>query len=95
MRPVPRRERTAVILWLSVAAVVWNGVYDVLITRGVKEYLLRHAMHEAGRGPQVPLAQMMDLTVRDAAWMATFWASLILLAGLWTIRSLRTLETSA
>lgn len=84
---VTRRERAAVVLWVILAAIIWNGIYDVLVTRGVKEYLLRRAMHDAGRGPDVQLALMMDLTVRDAAWMATLWASVILLAGLWTIRT--------
>ena len=86
MRALSRAERAAVALWVILAVVIWNGIYDVLVTRGVKEYLLRRAMHDAGRGPDVQLALMMDLTVRDAAWMATLWASIVLLAGLWTIR---------
>lgn len=86
MRSLKSAERVGVALWVIIAIVAWNGIYDVLITRGVKEYLLRHAMHEAGRGPDVQLALMMDLAVRDAFWIATLWASIILLAGLWTVR---------
>jgi hypothetical protein len=86
MQPLDRRQRFAVGLWLIVALVVWNGIYDLLLTRGVKEYLLRRMMHEAGRGPDVQLAFMMDTAVREAVWISTIWAGAILLAGLLTIR---------
>jgi hypothetical protein len=89
MQRLPRAERLAVLLWLIVAVAVWNGVYDILLTRGVQESLFRAALHQAGRAPAVPLAQVMDLTVRDAIWIATLWSALILLAGLTTIRLLR------
>jgi hypothetical protein len=89
MQPLDRRQRIAVGLWLIVALVVWNGVYDLLMTRSAKEYLLRRMMHEAGRGPDVQLAPMMNLAVGNAVWVSTLWAGVILLAGLWTIRMLR------
>jgi len=89
MRPLPRSERIAVTIWLVLAVVVWNGIYDVLLTRGVKEYLFRAALHEAGRGPFVPMAGIMDVTVHDAIWISTLWAGIILLAGLATILVMR------
>ena len=82
-------ERIAIWLWLIIAVVVWNGIYDVLLTRGAKEYLFRAALHEAGRGPFVPMAHVMDLTVRDAVWISTLWSSVILLAALVTLRLIR------
>jgi hypothetical protein len=83
-----RRRRTALwlALWIVVAVVVWNGVYDMLLTRGVKDYLLRAALNQAGRGPAVNLSEEMGIAVRYAAWMATLWASSVLLAGLVTLR---------
>jgi hypothetical protein len=75
------------VLWLVIAAVVFNGIYDFMMTRSVKEYLLREYMFQAGRGPKVPLAASMDLAVRNAFWISLLWASSILLAGLVTIRS--------
>jgi hypothetical protein len=86
IRPLDRRERLAVALWTVLALAVWNGVYDLLMTRSVTDYLLRRMMHEAGRGPDVALAPMMDLAVRYAAWVSTLWAAVILLAGLCTVR---------
>ena len=54
-----RPERIAVWIWIVLALFVGNAIYDLLLTRGIKEYLLRHALHEAGRGPGVPLVDLM------------------------------------
>jgi hypothetical protein len=88
MRKLERRERIAVAIWLVVALVVWNGVYDLLMTRGIKDYLLRQALHQAGRGPEVSMTALIDLAITEATWISTLWASVILLAGLITIRLL-------
>jgi hypothetical protein len=89
MQRLPAAERIAVAIWLILTAVAWNGIYDLLLTRGVKEYLFRAALHEAGRGPLVPMAEVMDATVRDAVWVSTLWAGVLLLSGLVTIRLIR------
>lgn len=86
MRPLQRAERIAVAAWVVLAVVVWNGVYDLLLTRGIKDYLLRNALHQAGRGPEVSMTTLLDLTVSEAFWVSTLWASVILFAGLWTVR---------
>jgi hypothetical protein len=86
MRKLQRQERIAVGVWIVLAVVVWNGVYDFVLTRGIKDYLLRNALHQAGRGPEVSMAALLDLTVTDAFWLSTLWASVILFAGLWTVR---------
>ena len=56
------------------AIVVWNGIYDVLVARGVKEFLFRHALSEAGAGPVVPLAAVMHTTVVRATGVGILWA---------------------
>ena len=87
---LPRARRWAIGLWIAMAVVVWNGLYDLLLTRGIKDYLLQQALHHAGRGPaSIPLALAMALTVRDAVWIATLWASIIVCAGLLTVRAFR------
>ena len=86
MTGLGRRERIAVCLWLSVAVVVWNGLYDLLLARSTQTYLFRQALHEAGRGPWLDLTTAMDVAVRDAAWVSTLWASILLLVGMITIR---------
>ena len=86
MTGLGRREWIAVCLWLAVAAVVWNGLYDLLLARSTQTYLFRQALHQAGRGPWLDLTTAMDVAVRDAAWVSTLWASILLLAGMITIR---------
>jgi hypothetical protein len=86
MTPLGRRKRIAVWLWVVIAVVVWNGLYDELLARSTQTYLFRQAIHQAGLGPWVDLTTALDVAVRDAAWLSTLWASILLLAGLVTIR---------
>ena len=95
MRKLRRQERIAVTVWLIVAVVVWNGVYDLLMTRGIKDYLLRQALHQAGKGPEVSMTALIDLAITEATWVSTLWASVILLTGLLTIRLLTPRRSSA
>jgi hypothetical protein len=81
-------RRLAYGVWIVLAVVIWNGLYDLRITLGVRDYLLQQALHEAGRGPAVAISDAMRDTVRDAVAVATLWAAIILAAGLWTVRSL-------
>jgi hypothetical protein len=84
-----RRARLAVALWLVVAVVVWNGLYDLLLARSTQTYLFEVAMHEAGRGPAVDLGRAMAEAVTYARWIATLWAGLLFALGLATIRLVR------
>ena len=89
MRGLSSRERLAVGVWIVLTLVVWNGVYDFLMFRGIKEYLLRNALHLAGRGPEVSMTALLDRAIDEAFWLSTLWASATLLAGMWTVRFLR------
>lgn len=89
MRALTRRERWLAGLWVGLAIALWNGVYDMTLGVGIKEYLFRSALHEAGRAPRVSIATVLDPFVFDAIWVSTFWASLVMLAGLVTIRAMR------
>ena len=84
-----RREGTAVALWLILGIGVWNAMYDQILEKGIKEYLFRSTLHEAGRAPQVAIATVLEPFLFDALWVSTFWAGLVTLAGLLTIRMLR------
>lgn len=88
-RRLSSRERALVGLWLVLALALWNGVYDMTIGEGIKEYLFRSMLHEAGRAPRVSIASVLDPYVFEALWVSTFWAGLVMLAGLITIRALR------
>lgn len=88
MTASPRLRRTARAVWIVLAVVVWNGLYDLRITLGVRDYLVAKALHESAQGPPVTIAAAMHDTVRDAAAVATLWAVIILAAGLWTVHVL-------
>jgi len=84
-----RRENVAIALWLLLGFALWNGVYDMVLGQGIKEYLFRSTLHEAGRAPLVSIESVLAPFIFDALWISTFWASLVVLAGLLTIRLLR------
>lgn len=86
MTPLGRGQRLAVGVWLVVAVVAWNGIYDVLLARSTQTFLFRTAMHDAGLAPAVDLTAALDYAVLEATWLATLWAAILLLAGLVTIR---------
>ena len=90
MRRLQRREKIAVALWVLLGIGLWNAMYDQILEKGIKEYLFRSTLHEAGRAPQVPIATVLEPFLFDALWVSTFWAGLVTLAGLLTVRILRT-----
>ncbi len=81
------RQRVAVAAWIVLALALWNGIFEMMVVRGVKEYLFRAAQYEAGRRPFTPIAEVMDPAIYHATWVATLWTSIILLAALLTIRA--------
>ena len=87
--PRTTREAVALGIWGVLAALVGNGIYDVLVARGIKEFLFRHALSEAGAGPVVPLVPLMHSTVVRATGVGILWAGLVLLVGFVTIRLVR------
>jgi thiol:disulfide interchange protein len=88
MSRVRRPGRRAAVLWVVVAVIVWNGLYDLRISLGVREYLLAEALHQAGRGPAVVMADFMASVVRSAVITATLWGTFVLVAGLGTVWAL-------
>lgn len=86
MQPLARRERAALAMWIVLAVALWNGIFEMMVVRGVKEYLFRAALYDAGRRPFTPIAEVMDPAIYHATWVATLWTSIVLLAALVTIR---------
>jgi hypothetical protein len=73
-------------LWVLLAIFIGNGIYDVLVARGIKEVLFRHALAESSAGPPVALAPMMRTTVHRATAVGLLWGGLVILVGVITIR---------
>ncbi len=82
-----RIERRLLILWLALAFVVWNGVYDMRMHDTVRGYLLATALAQPGRG--VDMRTVLRRGLIDAIAFSTAWASGVLLAGLVTMRTYR------
>ena len=82
-----RSERTALAVWIVLAIALWNGIFEMMVVRGVKEYLFRVALYDAGRRPFTPIGDVMDPAIYHATWVATLWTSIVLLTALLTIRS--------
>lgn len=72
---------------MILAVLLWNGIFEMIVVRGVKEYLFRAAQYEAGRRPFTAVGDVMDPEIFHATWVATLWTSIILLAALLTIRA--------
>jgi len=79
------RARWLVLAWAGVALVVWNGFFDLLITRGTKEYLMRNAMNRLGEAPPASMIDIMAQTSHDATITSSMWAGFVLAAGWATI----------
>ena len=89
MQRVPRRESLAIAGWVILGVLLWNGIYDMVLGQGLREYLFRSALHDAGRGPLMSISAVVDPYIVDALWISTFWSLLVVLAGMLTIRTLR------
>ncbi len=81
MGTVPRAVRLAWIAAGAVAVIVWNGVFDLLVTRGEQFYLWQQAEATIARAPRVSLDEIMTRTIHDAIVTASLWAALVLLVG--------------
>jgi hypothetical protein len=81
--------RRLLILWIAVAVVVWNGVYDMRMHDTVRGYLLETARADAHIGGGVDMRDYLRRGRVDAIAFSTAWAGGILLAGLATMRALR------
>jgi hypothetical protein len=77
-----RRRAVVVAGWALVSFVVWNGFFDILVTRGEKQYLLSQARHELGVGPRTTIDEVMTRTIHDAVRVASLWALFVFVAGL-------------
>jgi hypothetical protein len=93
-----RREILAVAFWLLAGFVAWNAAFDLLISRGIREYLYQEAQARLGLLPPVAVDEVMAGTVRYALPIATAWGLAVAAAGVgtvWWLRAGRSPETAA
>lgn len=87
-----RVEKRLLILWVAVAFVVWNGVYDMRMHDATRGYLLETALAQAGLGRGVDMRVTLHRGLIDAVAFSTAWALGIFLAGIVTMRTYRRLR---
>jgi hypothetical protein len=78
-----RLTRVLAVLWFVLGVAIWNGFYDLYISRSAREYGQLRVEAEQGRGPEPDMMQVMAQAKRDGAQAASIWAVLVV-AGGWT-----------
>jgi hypothetical protein len=84
----PRVRTRLLILWIAIAVVVWNGVFDMRMHDTVRGYLMETARARAGLGAGVPLRDYLRDGRNRALVFSTAWGGGVLIAGIVTIRVL-------
>ena len=77
--------RVMAVLWLALGVAVWNGFFDLYVSRGAREYGQLRVEYELGRGPDPDMNGVMDRAIRAGVRASTIWAAVIVAAGWGTI----------
>jgi hypothetical protein len=85
--PPSRMSRTLIVasLWLVLVVALWNGIFDLYVSRGAREYLQLQAEFQLGLGPEPAMAEVMAQATRQGLFGATLWAVLVFAAGMGTL----------
>ena len=83
------RLRVLAGLWLLGGLAVWNGFFDLYVSRGAREYGQKQAEFELGLGPAVSMTKIMGDAKRDGLVMSSIWATGVVAAGLGTMWAVR------
>lgn len=78
-------DRALVLMWIVIGVVVWNGVFDLYVSEGTREYLQIVAEVRAGYGVERTVTDVMNWWKNAGAMAATGWAAFIVGAGLLTV----------
>ena len=79
-------RRTIAVLWLVVGIALWNGIFDLYVSRGAREYLQLRAEADLGIVPPPSMAEVMARAERMGLVAATLWAGAVVVGGWITIR---------
>lgn len=79
-------RRTLAVLWLVVGIALWNGIFDLYVSRGAREYLQLRAESELGLVPAPSMTEVMARAERMGLIAATLWAGAVGAIGWLTIR---------
>ena len=71
--------------WLAIGFAVWNGFFDLYVSRGARYYLQLQAEAELGRTSKAPMPDVMAAATHDGLVAASLWAGLIVGCGWATV----------
>ncbi len=80
--PARARRRLAICLWLALAFVVWNDVFDSTIINAGRDYLSRKALAERHLASDVTVFGIMRPAAVRGVIVASLWSLPIALIGL-------------
>jgi hypothetical protein len=78
-------RRTIAILWIVVGIALWNGFFDLYVSRGAREFLQLRAEFDLGRGPEPAMADVMGRARRLGLIAATLWSTAVVGFGWFTV----------
>lgn len=79
------RVATGLILWALIGFAVWNGFYDLYVSRGAREYLQMSAEAELGRRETPSMVHVMAAAQSSGARAGSYWATFVVGSGWATI----------
>ena len=81
--------RIATALWIALAVIVWNVVFDHALVVAGRQYLRAVGQAAQAGGSYVRVDEWMRPAVRKGLWVATASAGAVLVVGLLAVRLAR------
>jgi hypothetical protein len=78
--------RVAIVLWLILAFIVWNDLFDAYVRGGMYEYLARTALYEQGLASRVTIDEMMRPAIGKGLRVATIYGLATAAVGVGAVR---------
>jgi hypothetical protein len=78
-------RRAIAILWLVIGVALWNGIFDLYVSRGAREYLQLRAEAELGLVPEPSMTDVMSRAKRMGIVGASLWSLGIVVCGWLTL----------
>jgi hypothetical protein len=79
------RTRVIAVLWILLGAAVWNGFFDLYVSRASREYLQLAAEQAISHQGEPSMSIVMARARRAGAEAATTWAVVVIGAGWLTL----------
>lgn len=76
-----RTARVLAVLWLVLGVAIWNGFYDLYVSRGAREYGQLRVEAERDHAPDPDMMAIMARAKRDGVYAASIWAAIVVAGG--------------